>query len=350
MKTIITVITPRHLEMWLLNVEKICKRNSNLQNLQIITVFQKGMQGEIPQLKKKLEVISNLPKYLFVSNQEVVGIPEGYKGSYEHAIGLITGLQSIDSKGIIYVIDPDFFILQDNWLEDTARYLESSHSGYAGAMYDPSDVKQWMDFPCLHFFLFTERNVQEFIQNLMPNLVPIESKVKGPYFESLIKKLSSSGELGFELRLEKMYKSAFVLIQNDILLPFIVPLATYCKAKSSRVYSAFYRILISIGIRFLRRQQKKQGVILVHGATKRSKNLLREMQKEVKPIMNSRIAYRVLILEQQARMSSYSSDFTWTSGVEVYFLDEILFAIHLRSFRNKFEDVDLSDLEMLLLK
>lgn len=350
MTTILTVITPQHLQAWLLNVDKICKLNSNLQDLTIITVCQSGMADEIPQLRRMLIEISRFPEYLFVINQEVTGIPEASRGSYEHALGLATGLRSKEFQGIIYIVDPDFFILQKNWLQSTARYLKHSHSGYAGAMYDPSDVKQWIDFPCLHFFYFKEEKIEEFIQNLMPNLVTIDSKVKVPFRESLEKKLSSSAELGYKLRSIKINKSVFFRFQSYAFFSIIATLATYFKLKSFGRYAFIYRCLIGIGIKYLRQHQKKQGIILVHGTTSRSHKLLNAIQKRVMPTFNFEITNRVLVLEQQAKMDSAKSDFTLNSGIEIYMLDKAPFAYHLRSFRNRFEDFDLIELEKLLLK
>jgi hypothetical protein len=309
------------------------------------------MQAEILELKNRMQVISDLPEYLFISNEKITGIPEQIHGSYEHAMGLVIGLQNAKLKGTIYLLDPDFFILQNNWLEKTAKYLEYSQTGYSGAMYDPSDAKQWVDFPCFHFFYFKEKNINEVIENLMPAILGArKSNEKIEFYKSMHNNLSNSREPGFELRLKKLHKSVFLNIQNGLLLPFLVSLAIFFKKRSPGKRKFFYRTLISIGIIILRLQQKKQGIILVHGSTQRSKKLLRQLQSRVRPILNSKIAYRVIILEQQARMTLLVSDFTWSSGIEIYFLNECLFAFHLRSTRNGFKDLDISNLEALLLK
>jgi hypothetical protein len=189
------------------------------------------------------------------------------------------------------------------------------------------------------------------IENLMPAILGArKSNEKIEFYKSMHNNLSNSREPGFELRLKKLHKSVFLNIQNGLLLPFLVSLAIFFKKRSPGKRKFFYRTLISIGIIILRLQQKKQGIILVHGSTQRSKKLLRQLQSRVRPILNSKIAYRVIILEQQARMTLLVSDFTWSSGIEIYFLNECLFAFHLRSTRNGFKDLDISNLEALLLK
>jgi hypothetical protein len=350
MNTIITVITPRHLEVWLSNIKLICKQNTDLKNLQIMTVYQKGMQSEILELNKKMTLISTQPEYLFISNQEINGIPEIVRGSYEHAIGLITGLQNVNQKGNIYLLDPDFFIIKNNWLTNASIYLEKSDTRYAGAMYDPSDAKQWVDFPCLHFIYFRENNIKEIIENLIPDLDAKKSNERIEFYESIRTNLSNSGELGFRLRRKRLPKSIFLNIQNEFFIPFLVCLATLFKKKFKSKTLFLYRILISIGVKLLKLQQKKQGIFLVHGSTQRSKKLLRKLQNKIRPILNSKIAYRVLVLEQQARMNSHLSDFSWASGIELYFLENHLFAFHLRSAKNIYENLDVLDLEMILLK
>jgi len=87
-------------------------------------------------------------------NVEVlVGSLNNFKGiataSYHHASGLNKALPLVRTRYVL-VLDPDFFIIRPNWINDVVDYMENRNLSFFGAPYNPKRYMKYRYFPCIH--------------------------------------------------------------------------------------------------------------------------------------------------------------------------------------------------------
>jgi hypothetical protein len=77
--------------------------------------------------------------------------PSAKKGgaSYHHAQGLNQGLAEVSSRFLL-VLDPDFFLLRENWMADTLRHMEERKLSFLGCVWNPEDPQKTRYFPSVH--------------------------------------------------------------------------------------------------------------------------------------------------------------------------------------------------------
>jgi hypothetical protein len=76
--------------------------------------------------------------------------------SYEHARGLdlvINQWKEINKYQFAFVLDPDFYMVRDNWIEEIQKCHKESYSNYVaiGTSWDPTNWKDAINVPAPHF-------------------------------------------------------------------------------------------------------------------------------------------------------------------------------------------------------
>ncbi|HEY0220782.1 MAG TPA: hypothetical protein VGC58_01010, partial [Candidatus Paceibacterota bacterium] len=69
--------------------------------------------------------------------------------SYHHASGLNLALKEVKTRFVL-ILDPDFFIIRKNWIEDVLEYMTKNELVFFGAPYNPKRYMKYRYFPCIH--------------------------------------------------------------------------------------------------------------------------------------------------------------------------------------------------------
>ena len=87
--------------------------------------------------------------------------------SYQHGFGMTQAAKwhAFDDSTLIF-LDPDFINLGQNWIRTKLEAHKKSKTKVIGTSWDPSSIKEWIDFPAPHFFIVESNVVRDF--SLLP--------------------------------------------------------------------------------------------------------------------------------------------------------------------------------------
>lgn len=88
--------------------------------------------------------------------------------SYHHAAGLniITGLAS---TRYLLILDPDFFIIRRNWVEDIIAHMRSRNVAILGAPWHPKRPGKFRYFPCAHCTFIDLQKIRKDVLDFSPD-------------------------------------------------------------------------------------------------------------------------------------------------------------------------------------
>ncbi len=69
--------------------------------------------------------------------------------SYHHAAGLNIITRLVSTRYLL-ILDPDFFILRKNWIQDIIAHMRSGNVAILGAPWHPKRASKFRYFPCAH--------------------------------------------------------------------------------------------------------------------------------------------------------------------------------------------------------
>jgi hypothetical protein len=132
------------------------------------------------KINKKIPNLEIIPKFLIeLNNFNYIN-----KGSIEHGITLNLFFQNykITSKYCL-IIDPDFFIIQKNWIKNVLKYCDINNYILFGSTWHPKWINKYFDFPSIHFLLvnINQLNICDF------DFAPIP-QLKGNFSKSSLSK------------------------------------------------------------------------------------------------------------------------------------------------------------------
>ncbi len=90
-------------------------------------------------------------------------------GSYHHAAALNKAVGKC-AADFLLIIDPDFYVLQENWLKHTAEYMVRNNIAIFGAPWHPRHHQKIRYFPSPHFMLINTRIVSKSDLDFTPEL------------------------------------------------------------------------------------------------------------------------------------------------------------------------------------
>jgi hypothetical protein len=91
------------------------------------------------------------------------------RGSYHHAQALNKALGYVDTRYVL-VIDPDFFIFQENWVNDVLAHMERHNLSFWGAPYYPDLTWKRRYFPTVSCMLIDLEKVKKEELDFTPEL------------------------------------------------------------------------------------------------------------------------------------------------------------------------------------
>ncbi|MBI1974277.1 MAG: glycosyltransferase [Candidatus Zambryskibacteria bacterium] len=71
------------------------------------------------------------------------------KASQHHASGLNTAIQEVKTRFAL-ILDPDFYIVRNNWIEEVVKHMKKNNLAFFGAPYNPKRYLKYRYFPCIH--------------------------------------------------------------------------------------------------------------------------------------------------------------------------------------------------------
>ncbi len=89
------------------------------------------------------------------------------KGSLHHARALQKCLERVDTRFVLSM-DPDFFVLQQHWLERIVSHAIKHDIAFFGSGWHPRWYYQYRDFPSAHFMLIDLEKVPTESINFLP--------------------------------------------------------------------------------------------------------------------------------------------------------------------------------------
>ncbi len=75
------------------------------------------------------------------------------RGSLHHSQGLAEGLKSGISSRFLLLMDPDFFVVRQNWMEDVLQHMIEQELTIFGSCWHPRWWYQHQRFPTVHFMM-----------------------------------------------------------------------------------------------------------------------------------------------------------------------------------------------------
>ena len=100
------------------------------------------------------------------------------QGSYHHAQGLTKAMLYVKTRYLL-IIDPDFFIIKDSWINEVIKHMYSNKLSFFGAPYFPTHKTKYRYFPSVICFFVDLNYVKKERLDFFPELHEMS------YFRSL---------------------------------------------------------------------------------------------------------------------------------------------------------------------
>lgn len=143
--TIVTVAGPADEVFIGLNISAIRAKNSDCDIP--IYVIDNGKFAAIPDGIK-----GSMDCELLDGVMQDMNLPSHYRGSYQHGAALNNFFKTTKIKSrYVLIIDPDFYVIKENWIEDVIDTMQRENLAFFGAPWHPRWYSKYRYFPCVHF-------------------------------------------------------------------------------------------------------------------------------------------------------------------------------------------------------
>lgn len=112
--------------------------------------------------------------FRIITGVEMPDLDKEIRGSYHHAEALNKGLKYVDSRFLL-VLDPDFYIIRNNWIAEVLNYMVKKELAFFGAPWHPKYITKYRYFPCVHCMFIDLHKVSKNDLNFMPELIKTTS-------------------------------------------------------------------------------------------------------------------------------------------------------------------------------
>jgi putative sugar O-methyltransferase len=163
--TIVMVAGPGDEALLQRNIEHIA-RNNFCANYVIHLLDNGCFHGYAP--------LSIDSKLVFIHPGEPLDLskPNACRGSYQHAAALNRFIREQDFKTrYLLILDPDFFILRENWITEVCKHIETKKLWFFGATWHPKWFSKYRYFPSVHCMLIDTHNVKCQELDFTPDLI-----------------------------------------------------------------------------------------------------------------------------------------------------------------------------------
>ncbi len=274
------------------------------------------------------------------------------RGSYHHAQSLNKALAHVATRFVL-VIDPDFFILRKNWIQDVLAHISRYGIGLWGAPYYPHATWKRRYVPAAYCMLIDLERIPKQKVDFTPELDEYHALFACSTW-TLMRVLMGHipPALGTTNR-KALQDIAGVLLRNRLAavpLSKLFPKLFYVNTNISR--DTGFKIQHEFGNREYSMETIKSSY--VNDLYSPKKNLLLELSArmyallvpETLSIYPKRRDYATLARFADFDLPDLRGEFGW----EEYFWQDQPFAMHIKSGTRKFEDVGYARLKDILLQ
>jgi hypothetical protein len=117
--------------------------------------------------------IGSREKRMPVSDERFIiyeGEPKGQlNANSHHAQSLMMLLEHVNSRFVL-VLDPDFYVIRKNWVEDMVNHMKHENLTFIGVPWHPSAYKKIRYFPSPHCLLIDLKNLEKADLNFLPGI------------------------------------------------------------------------------------------------------------------------------------------------------------------------------------
>ena len=146
--------------MYNISIAFVCFNTKDLikKNINLIKKLNKYSKINI-----KFYICDNNEKktYVYIKNNKLVifnGVKKNFSNSYpetdHHGRALNKLLINAINNDFFIILDPDFFIIENNWIIKTINFCNSKKISIFGAPWFPTHLTKQKYFPCPHYILF----------------------------------------------------------------------------------------------------------------------------------------------------------------------------------------------------
>ena len=90
--------------------------------------------------------------------------------SYHHALGIETAIEKVKTRFVV-LIDPDFYVIQADWLNRIVSHMKQKKLAVFGAPWNPRWYQKFRDFPCTHLMIFDREKLRITDDIALPDLI-----------------------------------------------------------------------------------------------------------------------------------------------------------------------------------
>jgi hypothetical protein len=131
-----------------------------------------GADGKIDFSDKRFQVIPGIDSKT---------IPQEPRGSYHHGTALNKGKEFLKTRFAL-VLDPDFFIVKQNWITEVLSYMVKNDLSFFGVPWHPRHWQKYRYFPCVHCVFIDLSKVALDSLDFRPDLINNPSRQFKPRF------------------------------------------------------------------------------------------------------------------------------------------------------------------------
>ncbi len=99
----------------------------------------------------------------------------GMTSNYHHALGMNRLSQKVKTR-FVFFLDPDFYIIRKNWINDIMQYMQSKGLTFFGAPWHPKHYNKLRYFPCVHCLCVDQSKVNLKLFDFCPKISNISNK------------------------------------------------------------------------------------------------------------------------------------------------------------------------------
>lgn len=125
------------------------------------------------------------------------GIPKGeQRANWHHAQALMMLLDKVNSRFVL-VLDPDFYVIRENWVEDMISHMKHENLTFLGVPWHPSAYKKIRYFPSPHCLLIDTENLDKADLDFLPATEVVDKNEKdvGGRWKELFKRYDKHVDL-----------------------------------------------------------------------------------------------------------------------------------------------------------
>jgi hypothetical protein len=168
---LVSVVTEKDLPVLKANIQMTSHLNqdTNISWTLVLNMATSEFKSACAELEILERELSGKMKFVFLK-MDSTRFESLREPSYQHGLGMNQAVKFHDSDdSTLIFLDPDFVNLEKDWIKNKLEAHRASKQKVMGTSWDPSTLKEWIDFPAPHFFMVQSNVVRNF------SLLPAES-------------------------------------------------------------------------------------------------------------------------------------------------------------------------------